>query len=817
MGRRNSCFPVARRYGGKMTLYLFPQHNYYNRKIIRFSNLDDYEKAFGEPEIFTNINFLVNDGVSTTQIINHTTSAFDSGLRMPGYCVVCDEYGSITSRWWVIDNVQLRLGQSRLSLLRDAIADYYDDIVTAPCFVEKATLQLGDPLLFNKEDMTFNQIKTKEFLLKDKTNCPWIVGYYAKNTPVEYLTGTVSTNDVEKNYDILLTTPFDSWQYNATVNPFYLPPKSITYRIYAMHMTTASGFQRQNGFLKFNKDGNYLDWDYVGNLDTPLSCNYRGDLAGAELAPTFINNSTNLYNMLKSYTSIPTSADAEYFLDLQGSIVRDSQGRIFQITLTKTETSTEVIDITAGSLYQKLVSICGSSEEITGTPNQTSFKVEVVREGYKMSAVELFGLSTTWDMRGERLVTEDAPYDIFAIPYGEVQLVYKNLTYTTSNKVSSLATANSIINKMTPAASGGYLYDIQLLPYCPINAHTNGVIKFEIGDESRFSLVREPYEGDEEGRAVTFILNIPSAQFTKNIYSAQFTAPATALEAKISNECDKYRLCSPNFSDYFDFSVAKNKGVSRFNVDCTYKPFQPYIHVNPDFNGLYGDDFNDPRGLICGGDFSLSQVSDAWQSYQIQNKNFQEIFNRQIENMEVNNAVQRTLERWNVATGTLQGSTTGAMVGGMTGGPWGAVIGGVVGGATSLAGGIADIAMNEKLRNEALDYTKDQFGYQLGNIQALPYTLTKVDSFNYNNKIFPLVEYYTCTDREKEAFKDKLKYNGMTVMAIGRIGDYITPDIETYIKGKLIRLETQEATDFHITNFIADELFKGVFINEYSI
>lgn len=50
---------------------------------------------------------------------------------------------------------------------------------------------------------------------------------------------------------------------------------------------------------------------------------------------------------------------------------------------------------------------------------------------------------------------------------------------------------------------------------------------------------------------------------------------------------------SPNFNGQFEFSLAKNKqDITSFNVDYTYKPYAPYIHVNPIFNpdGLYGKD-----------------------------------------------------------------------------------------------------------------------------------------------------------------------------------------------------------------------------------
>ena len=63
-----------------------------------------------------------------------------------------------------------------------------------------------------------------------------------------------------------------------------------------------------------------------------------------------------------------------------------------------------------------------------------------------------------------------------------------------------------------------------------------------------------------------------------------------------------------------------------------------------------------------------------------------------------------------------------------------------------------------------ITYTED-----LQNIQALPYTLSRVSSLTVDNTIYPIIEYYTCTEREKEAFANKIAYNSMTVMIIGKI------------------------------------------------
>ena len=52
------------------------------------------------------------------------------------------------------------------------------------------------------------------------------------------------------------------------------------------------------------------------------------------------------------------------------------------------------------------------------------------------------------------------------------------------------------------------------------------------------------------------------------------------------------------------------------------QPYQPYIHLNPNFGSLYGEDFNDARGLILGGDFSIATLSNEWKNYETQNKNY---------------------------------------------------------------------------------------------------------------------------------------------------------------------------------------------------
>ncbi len=88
---------------------------------------------------------------------------------------------TIKSRWFITNYKRLRSGQYELTLRRDVLVDHIENIKKMPLFVEKAIVDDTNPLIVNDEGMLFNKIKTKEFLLKDKSESSWIVGYIAKN------------------------------------------------------------------------------------------------------------------------------------------------------------------------------------------------------------------------------------------------------------------------------------------------------------------------------------------------------------------------------------------------------------------------------------------------------------------------------------------------------------------------------------------------------------------------------------------------------------------------------------------------------------
>ena len=314
-----------------------------------------------------------------------------------------------------------------------------------------------------------------------------------------------------------------------------------------------------------------------------------------------------------------------------------------------------------------------------------------------------------------------------------------------------------------------------------------------------------------------------SYTFTGNFkikVKAHWIIPDRPTETKIKNECDFQRIVSPNYNGMFQFKQCRlDNGIHYINIDCTYKPYVPYIKLNPDFSGLYGKDWNDSTGLICGGDFSIPMLNDAFVNFALNNKNYQEIFARQIENLDVNQQIAREQQQFqgivSIATAGIGGGAAGAMAGAKVGGGWGAAVGGVAGAAggtvASYFGYEKDKDWLEQQQGESRSFAIDQHNYQLGNIRALPQSMSKSSPLSYNNKIWPILENFSCTDTEKDVLKNKLKYDGMTIMAVGTLTDYYEEG--GFVKGKLIRLPALRE-DFHVADALYQEVDKGFYIGD---
>lgn len=211
----------------------------------------------------------------------------------------------------------------------------------------------------------------------------------------------------------------------------------------------------------------------------------------------------------------------------------------------------------------------------------------------------------------------------------------------------------------------------------------------------------------------------------------------------------------------------------------------------------------------------MTQVQDQFINYQLQNKNYNLIFDRQMQSMDLKHKIGNEEDIWNVVTGTISGAAGGLTGGALVGGGVGAGIGAAVGGAAALAGGLRDISLNKKLRADEADSARTIQSLSIGNIQAMPDTLTKVTAQNQNNKLFPFIEIYRATQIELDAFVNYIKWNGMTVGIVDQLNKWYNPSEEAstnYIEADIIRLDIPD--DSHIVSEIANELRKGVYIEK---
>ena len=862
------------------TAIFLKYNNYYNRLFKREQTLAAYREyrilapngAYSE---YTQVNFDPRDGVNTELNVNWFGDEAD-------YLVISEDGTSISSRWFIIDQNRNLKGQKHCTLRRDLLVDYWNNIKEAPIFVEKGFCKENDSAIFNSEDITVNQIKKSQTPLYDKTGCPWVVVYYQNKMLAD---GDVTiTWDSKPIADITLNTPISQWDYyKYTTSYSYLFPNASDVhwkQTLQLQFSNAPGANARDVILTpENSQGNnanvaVLD-NATGNFTESIVVDYKkldgeGSYPSKEIAQLYMQNlahyasiGTNKINFMSTALTFSnknplTVAETSNFKALESKVIKDSTGKFYKVSFdiedyedynyigSGTWVSTKLGEAANSAVTYMNTEVIPGSNMYLRNSGSAFWKLEIKWQRAKIILTEVQSGSFKTTIPKNINITQDAPYNIMALPYSDT-FKFGLTNPVTASKQLALDFATSIT-----AEKGAFIYDIQLVPYAGLSSimykdNSNNMIG-NITDTKGFQYIKTSADSN-----IGVIINLSYANFQDYLDTSIAIAP-TSYSKKFVDATTKVRLCSPNFASIFEYSPARansivtiekeigiiinpdgtstkeyeyidNYSAGPFNIYCTLKPYTPFIQIQPQFSGLYGQNFIDGRGLICSGDFSLATLSDAWTTYTNNNKNYLNAFNRQIDNMEFNNKLQRISAGVNLGVGTAAGAIGGLMSGNVGG----AILGGVAG----LARGLTGIGTTIAGQREALDYAKDQFGYNLGNIQAQPQTLAKVSAFNINNLGAPLVEVYDCTNEEKIAFINKIVYNGMTIMRVDLLSNFINswttknPNVFTqatttktysqpYIKGKLIRLDSLNE-DFHLVNEIANELNQGVFINVNNI
>ena len=301
-------------------------NNYFNRKIKKYSSLDDYKDSAIKYYDFVDVNFNPNDGVSTVQVVGSENQKEDSvnildweNEGSPDYLVVYESrlepdpenenlnirINTIKSRWFVMESVRTRAGQYQLALKRDVIADHLEQVLTNPCFVEKGHVPTDSPLIFNEEGVSFNQIKQSETMLKDETGIPWLVLYIAKNFPASDTPGADGNGNLPIVGNTVLDTSaaidYDDLPWSNIENGISASSTNITRRIKGASELVISPIfgdkVNQSGFSKV------ISYSYRANLRL-----YTRNDGTSWKVDDNTTNSTSCASVSYSYVSMPCLA-----------------------------------------------------------------------------------------------------------------------------------------------------------------------------------------------------------------------------------------------------------------------------------------------------------------------------------------------------------------------------------------------------------------------------------------------------------------------------------------------------------------------------
>lgn len=865
-------------------IFITNSYNYYNRIFGQSDKLEDYigergdiEEDFLYVEKSENLNFNKSDSINTSIVLGRSENPLYE-KRVGTYLLYCESeeevpYPPIVSRWFILDKTFIRKGQYELQLRRDVYADNIDACREAEAFIERGYVKDTNPIIYTQEPVPVNQIKYSETLLKDKTNSAWIVGYIIRDNTAEDGSSFEDVKKIDFSGTIANTTisSFEDWEffkYHEHTFVEYSADTIInrTKKLYdyikvSFYFNLKTGPAAQQGYYKATL---YYDWNNGSPIYSSTTQFLGISRPDIDEHIVILENSV-AQGMLKWYNN-----NTSKFWDGTGVTSGVFTGDLFLYDEADIETvsastmnrlqalnNTVLYNIDKGLYYDVYITnfvFSGFSgpllENVSGDfllgtlvydiftdysyaleygNGKTNFELETrfVSHLLGLSETKAVGNFTVEIPDSDaRTNISDQPFDMFLIPYSfkENFICFNNTISFVSDKNFAMQLAAAI-----GARLGNFVIDIQLLPYCPISDSSlydyeeNGKIIHAIPTQYINTIV---YSVPDDGPYQKAYSLIWASSNNKNF---KISLSLKAQNKKIENQCSMYRLVSSNYNATYEFNLAKNAGsLDYINIDLTYLPYSSYIHLNPAFNGLYGSDFEDARGLISQGDFSIMYLSNKWAEYIISNKNYLTIFNRDIENMDVNRKYEVAGQTIDLAASAISGVANAASSALSSGSGTGAalsLLSGVVSTAANTAQSSAKMQLGELAYQENRAYKKDIYSLNLQNVKALPASIAKTTAYTYNNKIFPILEYYTCTEEEKRLFAKYIEKRGMTVGTIGKIQDYLNDwenPYETgtalsgyiypkYIKAQIIKIDVN---DYLTADTIASEFARGFYIED---
>ena len=553
-----------------MKLLLLHYNNYFNRIIKKENTIAAYKSADAAYEEASDINFNPGDGLNASLVLGLGQTGLLFKVDEFDYLVAYDVINNdnvIHSRWFIVEQDRKRGGQYELTLKRDVLADNYDKVINSPIFLEKGFIDdVNDPLLYNSESMKLNQIKQLEIPLMDETKSGWVVGYipsdaFPKVEP-EY-DRVEKTVTIPMSADITVDS-LSSWTYwnYCSANPNYKfmsdssGKRKVTVKIRSQKvssggrkmvcdMVTANYTfypnssdlgtysQVNSGFIE-NSSGeawNFPQWYQDYGPVTFIQGTINAGICNSIFDPVRNNGAFTaaLNSILGNDINI---GDTSELRRLQDKIILDSSTntyyRIKVISASESKPMTVNSSVTGGqaaltALKNAMYYPSGAGGTLNG--EYTEFLASNSSTSYAIQLTNI-GVSLYVDLNSDRAHLNDAPYDMFCIPFSDtLKLKYDSTEFTCSKNVA-LSMATEIARDLGSKS----VYDVQLLPYCP-----NRTLVVKSGSPStvldltgvKYDLIKEKSTGSPKSAVIWC---------TESTFQVPISTGNQVVEFKVTND-----------------------------------------------------------------------------------------------------------------------------------------------------------------------------------------------------------------------------------------------------------------------------------------
>lgn len=711
----------------------------------------------------------------------------------------------------IVKKVFIRRDIWQITMIRDLVSSKYDEILNSKILVSRLGINRSilDPLLFIDEQMQLSEVKSNQLMLSELKGCK-SYGYllvWTRNS----LDGTIeweSSEVASRNHDISVETLNDLPIYENNAPLKLLTEKKVE----------VAGAPLGAGPL------------IIGRLNTNYTQQYQVAVDHEKIIKSIASKPQNRYGisvLIDSNTDLNdndvinrvrdillTKSNGGVFVNnyqsYQGKIVFErSTGKYYKLTLEDAETFSNQFRFTEREV-EKIVNLSSDYFEFTTIKPCYSLLEKTVR--YRFTALPYTEKPLNHRFLGYSNVI-DQPFQMMFIPVLEGGQFISGNDRFESNTIFVQHLLYDLITKY--AGDNAKLIDIQVIPFAPIDGYSNSWNETTKVFNLNTSSVKE-----------TISLNgniIPIFEVSYASYSKEIPLEILVDDYKISQK-RKYILTSPSGAGTYDFSLSKNSGLEGFLIDVDLRPYSSFHRIQPIFKGMYGANFTDTRGLIWQEDTSLTQISNAWETYKRQNINYLKSFNADIDFRRSNQALQheanwgnfgfdagkRIIEAGVTATTFAAETVANDAWFGVKGGAAGAVgAGAIMGGAIAMegieAGQVAyNNHMESKMLNNEIDYTRQQFNYQLGSIRAIPENVEKVSGIFQTNMYVPYLQVFEPTSDEISYYTDYLDTYGVNV---GTMVDLKSREFD-FLQGTVIKyggvITNEEYTE------LCSQLVRGV-------